>query len=141
VGRDKSGGPDAVASTGIYDFHLIVVFTLIQLNQETQLEQFGRRIIQFHEGIELENHVMRWLLAYPKEGISANALGKELGRPTDHVRSALERLGIAETSAVAKAKDEVEPVANSGSNSSRQVSTFPDKSTLERFYLLPAESR
>jgi hypothetical protein len=97
----KLEGPDAVVSTGIFFIALllmIVVFILIELNQETQLEDFGRRMIQFHEGIELENDVMRWLLAHPKEPISANVLGKELGCPTDHVRSALERLGIAETS-------------------------------------------
>jgi len=101
---------------------IIVLFLLIELNRDTELDDFAKRMIQFHEGIELENEVMRWLLAHPKEPISANALGKELGCPTDHVRSALERLGLAEIPAVAKAKDEVgEPVTNSGSNSSRQV--------------------
>ena len=35
-----------------------------------------------------------WLLAHPKEPISAKTLGKELDRPSDHVRSALERLGL-----------------------------------------------
>jgi hypothetical protein len=101
---------------------IIVMFTLIQLNQEARLEDFSRRMIHFYEGTELENDIMRWLLAHPKEPISANVLGKELSRPVDHVRSALERLCIAETLAVARAKDEVvEPVANSSSNSSRQV--------------------
>jgi hypothetical protein len=80
---------------------IVVVFTLIELNQESRLADFGRRMIQLHEGIELENDVMRWLLAHPKEPISANALGQKLGCPTDHVRSALERLGIAENSASA----------------------------------------
>jgi hypothetical protein len=83
---------------------IIVVFTLIELNQETRLEDFGRRMIQFHEGIELENDVMRWLLAHPKEAISANELGRELARPTDNVRSALERLGLAENSEACKSK-------------------------------------
>jgi len=86
---------------------IIVMFTLIQLNQEARIEDFGRRMIRFHEGTELENDVMRWLLAHPKEPISANELGKELGGPADHVRSALERLGLAETSADCKSKREV----------------------------------
>ncbi|HXY06643.1 MAG TPA: hypothetical protein VEI52_02220 [Terriglobales bacterium] len=101
---------------------IIVVFLLIELNRDTELDDFAKRMIQFHEGIELENEVMRWLLSHPKKPISANQLGKELSRPVDHIRSALERLGVAETPAVARAKDEVgKPVANSGSNSSRQV--------------------
>jgi hypothetical protein len=34
---------------------IIVVITLIELNQENRLENFGRRMIQLHEGIEIEN--------------------------------------------------------------------------------------
>jgi len=86
---------------------ILVVFTLIELNQETRLEDFGKRMSQLHDGIEVENDVLRWLLAHPKELISVNELGKELGCPADHVRSALERLGLAETSADCKSKTEV----------------------------------
>jgi hypothetical protein len=110
---------------------IIVVFLLIELNRDTELDDFAKRMIQFHEGIELENEVMRWLLAHPKEPISAKKLGKELDRPVDHVRSALERLGVPENSGTSKSKHEVihmqaaekeKHIEESGSNSPGHLS-------------------
>jgi hypothetical protein len=75
------------------------IFLLIEVNREIDEENFTK-IMHFYTGIELENEVMRWVLLHPKEKVTVEGLGKELGRPTDHVRSAVERLGLVTNSVI-----------------------------------------
>ncbi|HXW93171.1 MAG TPA: hypothetical protein VEK33_21665 [Terriglobales bacterium] len=75
------------------------IFLLMDVNREVEEENFTK-IMQFYSGIELENEVMRWILLHPKQKITVEGLGKELDRPPDRVRSAVERLGSVTNSVI-----------------------------------------
>jgi len=88
---EGSNGKGDIASVFIVLLSIISIFLLIEANMEIE-EEHCKKIMQLYTGSELENEVMRWVLSHPKERITVEGLGKELGRPTDHVRSAVERL-------------------------------------------------